>query len=327
MKSYSSIIVTGSMGYDVIMNFPSRFQDHLQPDKLHMINVSFVVDRLNKQLGGTGTNIAYNLSLLKNIPIKLLASVGKDGDDLLNFIHEQKIDTTGVLKDEELYTATGKVITDLDNNQIWGFYYGACENAKSIKLADFADSSSMLVISANHPEAFRSFQRQAIEMGIDYMYDPGMTLSWNNGEDLKQGVENCKWLVGNDYEISQICNHIHSSVDDLIQKGITVITTLGNEGVKYKDTTTEEYVPSYQAKEVLDPTGAGDAWRAGYLTGVVRNLSVKQCLALGNSLASFAVEMYGTANHKPSEEQIFERAGTLTEFSLAHPADIGEVQV
>lgn len=312
MKDYSSIIVTGSMGYDEIMNFPSRFQEHLQPDKLHMINVSFVVDYLDKQLGGTATNIAYSLSLMKPaLPVKLLASVGKDGDQLLDFANQQGIDTKGVIKDDALYTATGKVITDMDNNQIWGFYYGACESAKNIKLEDFADKNAIMVISANHPKAFMHFQKRAIELGMDYLYDPGMTLSWNNGADLTEGVLHSKWLVGNDYEISRITTLTGLSVDEMVEKGITVITTLGNNGVKYKDQKEEHYVPSYQPKEVLDPTGAGDAWRSGFISGITMHKSVNEALRLGNALASFAVEKYGTANHNPTVEEIIDRADSL----------------
>ncbi|HLL60318.1 MAG TPA: hypothetical protein VK338_01250, partial [Candidatus Nitrosocosmicus sp.] len=132
-RKYSNIIVTGSVAYDEILDFPKEFKDFFQPDKLHNINVSFVVDRLEKQLGGTATNIAYNLSILASLPIKLLAGLGKDNRDFITFFKENNIATEGILIDENLYTATGKVITDIKDNQIWGFYYGACAKGKDIE--------------------------------------------------------------------------------------------------------------------------------------------------------------------------------------------------
>jgi adenosine kinase len=316
MKKYSSIIVTGSMGYDVIMNFPSHFKEHILPDKIHQLNVSFVVNNMERQLGGTGTNIAYSLSLFKGNTIKLLASVGKDGDLLTDYLNMKGVDISGVLVDKNVFSANGTVITDLDDNQIWGFYYGACEAAKDIKVTDFADKNAAMVISANHPDAFMNFQKQAIKMKLDYMYDPGMTLTWNNGKDLREGVKNCTWLVGNDYEISRISKLIEMSVEDLVKKGIKVITTLGGEGVRYQDEESDFYVPAFQNKKVIDPTGAGDAWRAGFMTGVVRKESVEECLRLGNAVASYAVEMFGTANHTPTEEHIQERADSLKKVAL-----------
>lgn len=316
MKKYTNIIVTGSMGYDTIMDFPSRFNEHLLPEKLHQINVSFVVNSMERQFGGTATNIAYSAGLFKNNNVKLLASVGKDGDIILDYMKRSGIDVSGVLIDKKIFSANGTVITDLDDNQIWGFYYGACEMAKQIQLKDSVDKNSILIISANHPEAFMNFQKQAIKMKIDYMYDPGMTLSWNNSKDLSEGVLNCKWLVGNDYEIARICKLVKLSVKGLVSKGIKVITTLGGKGVRYQDDKMEYYIPAVQIKKIIDPTGAGDAWRAGFLTGVIRNESVEECLRLGNAVASYAVEMYGTANHTPSESHIQERADELKKLTL-----------
>lgn len=307
MEHYPSILVTGSMSYDIIMDFPSRFHEHLQPDKLHQINVSFVVDKLEKQFGGTGLNISYSLGLLDYPRVKLLSSVGKDGNPIIEFIQKKGVDVSGVIHDETLYSATGQVITDLDNNQIWGFYYGACALARNIQLKEFADQDSILVISANHPEAFSSFQRQAIEQKIAYLYDPGMTLSWNNGTELKDGVLNARWLVGNDYEISRVQTLIGMNLQEIVEHGVVVITTLGNDGVKYNDKDHEYFVPAYQPKDVIDPTGAGDAWRSGFLSGVLTGKSIPESLSMGNAIASFAVEHYGTANHAPTREQFNQR--------------------
>jgi adenosine kinase len=293
------------------MNFPSRFVNYIQPDKLHQINVSFVVDKLDKQLGGTGTNIAYNLKFFTDKKVSLLAGVGKDGDIFYQFLKEHGIATEGILKDDSVYTATGKVITDMDNNQIWGFYYGACVRGEDIDITPHVNDKTLMIISANHPKALLHFQKQAIELGVDYLYDPGMTMTAVGKEDLHEGIMNCKWFVGNDYEVSQILKMTELTLENLLEKGIVVITTLGEHGVKYQTKDQEVTVPAFTMKETKDPTGAGDAWRGGFIAGVVEGKTIEESLKQANALASFAVEEYGTVNHKPSKNEIEERVGSL----------------
>src|SRR3989339_359536 len=231
MNTYKNILVTGSIAYDTIMNFPNEFQKYFHPEKLHQINVSFVVNKLEKQLGGTGTNISYNIAKILNIKyqisnksqiinikqkskteIKLLGSVGKDGDSFLKFFKKNKIDASGVITDKKLYTSAGSVITDTKNNQIWGFYYGASEKIPYTDFKKLNKDTDLLVISANHQNSFLYFQREAIKYGIPYFYDPGMTLTWITDEDLKEGVLNCQYLVGNDYEIAMINKRVGKTV-------------------------------------------------------------------------------------------------------------------
>lgn len=312
LKNYNRVIVTGSIAYDEIMDFPSRFVNHFQPDKLHQINVSFVVDKLEKQLGGTGTNIAYNLSLLTKKKVLLLAGIGKDGKDFMKFYKKAGIETRGILVDKNLYTATGKVITDIDDNQIWGFYYGACAKGKDIPLTPYVGSDSLLIISANHKETFLHFQNEAIKNKVDYLYDPGMAMTWISDEDLKQGVKHCQILIGNDYEISYILKKIKTSIAQLLKSGMIIITTLGKEGVMYQEKSYEVRVRGYKVKKVVDPTGAGDAWRGGFIAGLLEGKEIKDCLIQANALASFAVEKYGTVNHKPGRKEIEKRARKLT---------------
>ena len=317
MNKYNSVIVTGSIGYDVIMDFPGKFVDYLQKDKLHQINVSFVVNNLDKQFGGTATNIAYNLSLVTSKKTKIYGSVGKDGGELINFFKKNLINTTGILKDKKIYSSTGSVITDNKDNQIWGYCYGASIYGKNIKLLNFG--KSIVVISANHPESFLNFQKQSIKNKWSYMHDCGMTLSWIKKEDLLRGIKNCTWLVGNDYEIALMQKMLNLSINQLIEFGIKVITTLGEKGVMYQSKVGKSVlsgaegsiksikVNAYKVKKVIDPTGAGDAWRGGFLAGILNGKSEVDCLKLGNALASFAVEKYGTVNHKPKIKEIERR--------------------
>lgn len=330
-----NLLITGSISYDEIMDFPGKFVDYLHPEKLHQINVSFAVSRLEKELGGTGTNIAYNIAQIFNFQfsffnefsrsnfqteankIRLLGAVGKDGEFFLDFFKKNKIDASGTVFDKNLYTATGKVITDKKDNQIWGFYYGASEKANKISIKKHLNKDLLMVVSANHPKAFLHFQKEAIKYKVPYLYDPGMSLTWIKDKDLKEGILNCQYLIGNDYEIAMITKRLKKTVDELTSHGLKVITTLGEKGVKYEEV---DKVPkvrkvynvgAYKVKKVVDPTGAGDAWRGGFIAGLAKGLNLKECLKLGNVMASFAVEKYGTVNHKPTKEQIEKRLKTL----------------
>ncbi|MFA5137186.1 MAG: PfkB family carbohydrate kinase [Patescibacteria group bacterium] len=341
MKQYSNIIVTGSMAWDTIMDFPHPFIDYFQQDKLHQINVSFVVDNLEKQMGGTATNIAYGISVTLNTvgkskpDIYILGGLGKDGGDHLKFFKKNNIKTDGIVREKKLYSAYGSVITDIKDNQIWGYYNGACIMGKNADFARYTGSDSLIVISANHPDAFLAAQRHAILHGIDYLYDVGMALTWIKQKDLENGVTQARWLVGNDYEIAAIAKRLKISVAGLVKKGIAVITTLGNEGVRYDYAIDSAAVllpvsahsvarcrrplrprhlshktikvKAYDVKKVVHPTGAGDAWRGGFIAGIVSGMDLEYSLKLGNTVASFAVETYGTVNYRFTGEQLFKR--------------------
>ena len=200
----NNIIVTGSISWDVIMNFPSTFVEHVDLTKVHSLNANFVVSNLEKQFGGTATNIAYNLSLLTSKKVAIAAGIGKDSREHLKLFKKQKIDTSLLSFDNKHFCATGTVITDTKDNQIWGFYYGACEMGKKIKLNKFAKKDSLAIVSANHPLAFINAQKEAIKNKIPFMYDPGMALTWITKEQLREGIGNCQYLIGNDYEVGQI---------------------------------------------------------------------------------------------------------------------------
>jgi len=318
LKKYKNIVVTGSIAYDEIMNFPGCFKDHFHPEKLHQINVSFVVDRLEKQLGGTATNIGYNIRQMLNLKglnakLDVVGAVGKDGLQFIDFFKAWGIATDGLSVDKTLYTAAGKVITDKVDNQIWGFYYGASGRMDNFNLKKHADINSLVVISANHPAVFLKFQQQASECGCDYLYDPGMSLTWIKDSDLLKGIKYSRWLVGNDYEIAQIEKRLKTTSRQIAGWGVTVLTTLGEKGVgvKAKGVGHKWIVPAVKIKKVVDPTGAGDAWRGGFVAGVVSGKPMDECLRWANVLASFAVEKLGTVNHSPNAPEFEKRLNKL----------------
>jgi adenosine kinase len=312
MKSKKTVAVSGSIAYDDIMDFPGYFKDYIQENKLHQINVSFVVDRLKKQLGGTATNISYNLSLLSESSIIILGALGQDFADFTSFFKKHNITTDALVIDRNLYTSTGKVITDRKDNQIWGFYYGAAIKASKINLNKYVKNPDYLIISANHPNGFLTIQKHAITSHLEYMYDPGMALTWIKDSDLRRGVEHASCVIGNDYEIASIVKRMGKTARALAADGKIIITTLGEKGVIYEDMNKRITVSAYRKTKIVDPTGAGDAWRAGFVAGALSALPLVDTLKQANALASFAVEKYGTVNHAPSKSQIERRMKTMT---------------
>ena len=309
-KKYGSVIVTGSIAYDDIMVFPGYFKDFFHPEKLHQINVSFAVNSLVKHIGGTATNIAYSMRLFTKKNIHIIGAMGQDHERLTEFYTTHSLDFSGSYIDKKLYTATGKVITDQADNQIWGFYYGAAEKGNKVDFTPYS-KGAFAIISANHENAFLHAQKYFIQKKIPYLYDPGMSLTWIKDHDLQVGIENAQFLVGNDYEIAQMLRRLDTSIEALKQKGIGVITTLGAEGVRFIDKDMSCIVSGYKVKSLKDPTGAGDAWRGGFVAALTNGLSIEESLKIANALASFAVEQYGTANHTPTVKDIQKRTQTL----------------
>lgn len=340
--SSMNIYISGSIGYDEIMDFPGHFKDYFHPEKLHQINVSFAVARLNKHVGGIATNIAYSiketlnsrlLTLNKKHTIYPVGAVGKDGQDVLDFFKKNKISTDFIQTISELYTTTGKVITDMNDNQIWGYYYGA--SAKFIpkfksQIAQIHKSSSnnklqnntpndFWVLSATHEKPFSAILRHCIANKLPYLFDPGMTLTWIRDDLLKKGVLNATYLVGNDYEMAMVEKRLNITVEDMVKKGVNVITTLGGKGVSYYGSTDSVaallhprhllnlIVSPCKVRKVVDPTGAGDAWRGGFVAGLAQGLPIETCLKLGNVMGSMAVEKVGTVAYTATEEEVKRR--------------------
>lgn len=313
-----NIYVSGSVAYDEIMNFPHHFKDYFHPEKLHQINVSFAVSDLAKHLGGITTNITYALRNTMDfypstssgrVRIFPVASVGRDGDEIVEFFKANNIDISFVQKDKKLYTATGKVITDMNDNQIWGFYYGASALVPT-KLP--SDKNDLWIVSATHEKPFSTVLRHVINNKLPYMFDPGMTLTWIRDDLLKKGVLNATYVVGNDYEIAMIEKRIGMTVKELVEKGVNVITTLGGKGVLLTTKNETIKVKACRLRRVVDPTGAGDAWRGGFVGALAAGKPIKECLIMGNVMASFTVATVGTVEYTVTKAEIEKRIETLS---------------
>ncbi len=297
------ITVTGSLAFDHIMDFPGKFSDHIMPDKIHTINLSFLVNNLSKQKGGTAGNIAYNLALLK-VPVSIVGAVGADFTSYGEFLKQAGVDTSRIMVVEDESTSSAYIMTDKADNQITAFYPGAMKQNPTLSLDG---STDLVVISPNDPKAMVNFTNQCQSSHISYMLDPGMQLPSLDTQDLKKMVEEATILIGNDYEISLLSDKLQVTSNKLLETVKILITTLGEKGsiIQTKDQTIQ--VNPAKPNQVLDPTGAGDAYRAGFLAGYIIGLDLKVCGQMGSLAACYAIEKYGTTSHTFSIEEFKER--------------------
>lgn len=296
------ITVTGSLAFDNIMNFDGKFGDHIMPDKIHQINLSFLAKTLKKQNGGTAGNIAYNLALLQT-PVSIVGAVGNDFSQYSDFLKQAGVDLSGIKIIENESTSSAFIMTDLSDNQITAFYPGAMSENSSLEI----DQTSFAVISPNDPKAMINFAKQCQEKNIPYMMDPGMQLPALNQEDLKNMINGATILIGNDYEIALLKEKTGLSDQDLLSQVKILITTLGEKGSTIQLLEKTYTIAPGKPKEVLDPTGAGDAYRAGFLAGYLKELDLQLCGQMGSIASCFAIEKYGTTSHSFSEEEFQQR--------------------
>jgi len=298
------LIITGTIAYDYIMDFPDAFSDHILPDQIHNINLSFIVDTFEKRRGGTAGNVSYALGLLRH-PHTLFSIAGKDFGEYKKAFVKLGISLQEVKIKKDAYTATGFAMTDRRDNQIWGYFYGAADAIPSLKLKKIAKKDDLVLIGPSGAAGSMSFVKQCIDLGIDYMFDPGFILTQVSVEDLTLGVKHARYLIGNDYEMNLIRARINDP--ETVLSGKTVITTLGEKGAVIEHRGESYRIVSTEVQEVVDPTGAGDAWRAGFLAGLEREYDLQICGQMGSVAAAFAIEKYGTQEYIFTRETFAER--------------------
>jgi len=298
------LIITGSVAFDYIMDFPGSFSDHILPESLHKINLSFIVNKFEKRRGGTAGNASYSLGLLKT-PHKLVAFAGKDFPEYRQYFEKMGIDTTHVKIDPKEYSATGFAMTDQNDNQIWGFFNGASKDSSKIKLDKIVSTDDLVLVGPSGASGSMAVVNECIRLKVDYMLDPGFILTEVKTPDLTKAVKNAKYIIGNDYEITLISKRVKGW--EKIKKGKTVITTLGKNGAFIENRGKKIKISPALVKKPIDPTGAGDAWRSGFLAGLSKNYDLKTCGQMGSIAASYAVEHYGTQEHFYSLEDFKKR--------------------
>ena len=301
-----SVVCTGSIAFDYILTFKGRFKDHILLDKTHMLNLSFLVDNLKKRRGGVAGNYAYNLALL-GYPSAVLATAGSDAIEYRAWLEKLGVDCRGLRLLEDEISATGFTTTDLDDNQITGYYGGAMNRAGSLGLEDTVSEPEAVIIGPNAPDEMRRLVRECRERGVPWVFDPAHQLPHLSGDDLVDGARGAWVLIGNDYELEMIQRRTGCTMEELKQLSELVVTTLGREGSRIETATASHTIAPAPARAEVDPTGAGDAYRSGLVAGLLRGLDIPTAGAVASLAATYAVEQVGTIEHGYSHEEFGER--------------------
>ncbi len=294
-----NVVVTGSIAYDYLMTFPGRFVEHILPDQLHRISLSFLVDEMRRQRGGCAANIAYSLALLGERP-RLMGAVGQDFGEYRIWLEQHGVDTSLTRDEPDLFTASFFVNTDQDNNQIASFYTGAMARARDLSLHDLdAEQVDLVTISPNDPEAMVKYPAECRELGIPYLYDPSQQIIRLSGEDLRAGLEGCDILVVNEYEFEMLREKTGLDAEEIRSApSRACVVTLGVEGAHIWAQGTLHAIPPVPPRQTSDPTGVGDAFRAGLIKGLALNLSWELAGRLGALAATCTLEQPGPQSHR-----------------------------
>jgi len=309
-----SIVITGSVAFDYLMTFPGDFIEHVKPDKLNKLSLSFLVDEMRRQPGGCAANIAFNLALLGERPI-MMATVGQDFGDYRAWLETHGVDTSATVEIPEVFTASFFVNTDRNQNQIASFYTGAMAYARDLSFHTLGFSVDLTIVSPNDPEAMRKYPAECKALNIPYIYDPSQQIVRMSGDDLREGVEGADILIVNDYEfelLKDATGMSEAGVRDAVNRA--VIITRGEAGSTIWAGGDEITIPIVPPAQVLDPTGVGDAYRAGLIKGLVLGLPWQICGQIGALAASYVLETHGPQTH----------TYTLAEFVGRYKAAFGE---
>ncbi|MDP3964097.1 MAG: carbohydrate kinase family protein [bacterium] len=302
------ILVSGSLAFDRIMNFPGAFKDHILPDKIHVLSVSFAVDSLRENFGGTAGNIAYNLNLLKENAI-ILASAGKDFPSYNLWLEDHGVDTRLIAVHDDNFTASAHIITDQDNNQITAFHPGAMKHATRVDIEAIRRKEKELfgIIVAGNTEDMRFYAGEYQRLNIPYIYDPAQQIPVIDSEQLKFAIQGATVLIGNDYEIELILQKTGLQKNDILKNTKYLVTTKGEKGSLIESADSAVEIPVAKPGEMKDPTGAGDAYRAGFIKGLLGNYPVEQIGRLAALTAVYPIEYYGTQEHEYTTAEFCQR--------------------
>jgi adenosine kinase len=301
-----SVVCTGSIAYDYILSFKGHFKDHILADKTHILNLSFLVDDLRKHRGGVAGNYAYNLTLLE-YPAAVLATAGSDAAEYRDWLVARGVDCHGLrLLDGEI-TATGFTTTDLDDNQLTGYYGGAMGRAAMLGLDDAPPGAEALIVGPNDPAAMMRLVKECRDKGLPFVFDPAHQLPRLSAEDVTEGARGAWILIGNDYELELIMQRTGRSMGGLLELAQIVVTTLGRDGSRISTSAGTVEIPAALARREVDPTGAGDAYRAGLVAGLLRGLEIEQAGRVASLAATYAVEQVGTVEHSYTFDEFAQR--------------------
>jgi len=300
-----SILVCGSLAYDTIMVFPDRFRNHILPDRIHMLNVSFMVPDMRREFGGTAGNIAYNLKLLGEEP-RMMATVGHDFAPYAQRLENLGLAATHVRVLDDHFTAQAFITTDADDNQITAFHPGAMSESHRNRVAD-ANGVKLGIVSPDGRQGMVEHARDFAAAGIPFIFDPGQGLPMFSGPDLLQMMQGARALAVNDYEAGIVEEKTGRGPEELARVAGAVVVTRGAEGSTVYAEGRRISVPAVKPDALVDPTGCGDAYRAGLLYGLARGWNWEKCARLAAVMGSVKIAHRGGQNHRPARDDIARR--------------------
>lgn len=291
-----NLVLTGSIAFDYLMTFPGKFRDHILPDQLDRLSLSFLVDHMVRQRGGIAANIAYTLGLLEESPY-IMATVGEDFEEYRAWLEDQGVDTSLIQVIPGLFTASFFVTTDEINSQIASFYTGAMARASDLHFTNLDTLPDLAVISPNDPEAMIQYVQECRDLEIPYLYDPSQQIVRLGSSELMAGIESCRGLLANDYELGLINEKTGWDLDEINNRVEFSIITLGEHGIDIFCENQKIHIPSVKPAVMVDPTGVGDAFRGGFLKGFINDQDLETCGRMGALAAAFCIEAKGTQGH------------------------------
>lgn len=300
------ILITGSVAYDYLMTFPGHFKELILPERLESISLSFLVESMSKQRGGIAPNIAYTMALLGERP-RVMATVGEDFEEYRAWLEEKGVDTSLMCVVPGIFTASFFATTDRASAQIATFYPGAMGYGGTQSLKDLKNKPDIVIVSPNAPEAMMKFPAECRELGVDYLYDPSQQVLRLEGSELARDMEGAHFLFCNDYEFGLVSKKTGWSLDQVLDHVKTLVITRGKDGADLYSGNDAVHIPTVPEDEVVDPTGVGDAFRGGFLTGYSHGFNWKLCGEIGSLAAVYCLEQRGPQSHNYSREEFVQR--------------------
>jgi adenosine kinase len=299
-------LLTGSVAYDYLMTFPGLFRDHLLPERLEKVSLSFLVDSMSRQRGGIAPNIAYTMALLGERP-RVMATVGEDFGEYRAWLESKGVDTSLVKVIPGEFTASFFATTDQSSAQIASFYPGAMAHSASQSLKELTKKPDLVIVSPSAPDAMTKFPAECRQLGIKYLYDPSQQVLRLEGNELARDMEGAYFLFCNDYEFDLISNKTGWDLNEILKHVKVVVVTRGKEGAHVYTDGQKYFIPTVPEKEVVDPTGVGDAFRGGFLAGYSHGCDWTLCGKIGSLAAVYCLEQRGPQSHHYTRKEFIDR--------------------
>jgi adenosine kinase len=307
------LIVTGSIAFDYLMQFPGKFTEHILPEHLQRVSLSFLVESMDKRRGGCAPNIAYTLALLGERPY-LVATAGQDFKDYDEWLQAAGVDTSHVRHIPDKFTASFFCSTDTENNQIASFYIGAMANASELSLRTIPQPG-LVIISPNDPGAMVQYAEECRAIGVPYIFDPGQQCARLSGDELRDGIKDARLVICNDYEFELIRQKTGLGEEGMLQLATALVITRGEQGSSLYEKGEGGMgkgegrvdIKALKPHRIVDPTGVGDAFRGGLMKGMAVGKSFKESAQLGTVAATYALEHLGGQSHAYTIQEFSER--------------------